>query len=301
MKLLIGFSPCPNDTFIFDALINGKIDTGALQFEPVLEDVETLNQWALEGKLDITKLSFPALFQSLDNYLLLEAGSALGKGVGPLLVAAYPMSPDPVKINEATVTLPGKNTTAHLLFSFAFPQAAKKRFQLFSAIEEEVLQLHSTLGVIIHENRFTYAAKGLHKVIDLGEYWETQMHVPVPLGGIAIKRTIELSIAQQVNKLIAQSLQYAWDHNEISPFVKAHAQAMEAKVMQQHIDLYVNQYSLQLGLEGRKAIEKLHEVFLKIQPKAVPTHIDALQENSPHIISLQEKATPAKPDLFLPL
>lgn len=267
MKLQIGFSPCPNDTFIFDALVNGKIDTSSLQFEPVLEDVETLNQWALEGKLDITKLSFPALFQSIDTYRLLDAGCALGKGVGPLLVAAQPMNAEPTIINEATISLPGKNTTAHLLFSFAFPEATKKRFQLFSGIEDEVASGNSTLGVIIHENRFTYASKGLHKVMDLGEYWETQMKVPVPLGGIAIKRNIPLSVAQQVNQLIAQSLQYAWGHNEISPFVKEHAQAMEPGVMQQHIDLYVNQFSLQLGAEGRKAIEKLHEVFLKIQTK----------------------------------
>lgn len=267
MKLQIGFSPCPNDTFIFDALVNGKIDTSSLQFEPVLEDVETLNQWALEGKLDITKLSFPALFQSIDTYRLLDAGCALGKGVGPLLVAAQPMNAEPTIINEATISLPGKNTTAHLLFSFAFPEATKKRFQLFSGIEDEVVSGNNTLGVIIHENRFTYASKGLHKVMDLGEYWETQMKVPVPLGGIAIKRNIPLSVAQQVNQLIAQSLQYAWGHNEISPFVKEHAQAMEPGVMQQHIDLYVNQFSLQLGAEGRKAIEKLHEVFLKIQTK----------------------------------
>ena len=290
MKLQIGFSPCPNDTFIFDALVNGKIDTGSLQFEPVLEDVETLNQWALEGKLDITKLSFPALFQSIDTYLLLNAGSALGKGVGPLLVAAQPMNPESPLINEASITLPGKNTTAHLLFSFAFPGAAKKKFQLFSAIEDEVVNGNSILGVIIHENRFTYASKGLHKVMDLGEYWETQMKVPVPLGGIAIKRTIPLSVAQQVNQLIAQSLQYAWNHNQISHFVKEHAQAMEPSVMQQHIDLYVNQFSMQLGAEGRKAIEKLHEVFIKIQPKT-----ERLQTNNS-----QSNSSQAKTDLFLP-
>lgn len=290
MKLQIGFSPCPNDTFIFDALVNGKIDTGSLEFEPLLEDVETLNQWALEGKLDITKLSFPALFQSLDTYRLLDAGSALGKGVGPLLVAAQPMNAEPTLINEATITLPGKNTTAHLLFSFAFPKAAKKRFQLFSAIENEVVNGSSMLGVIIHENRFTYAAKGLHKVMDLGEYWETQMKVPVPLGGIAIKRTIPLSVAQQVNQLIAKSLQYAWDQKVISSFVKEHAQAMEPMVMQQHIDLYVNQFSSQLGTEGRKAIEKLYEVFLQIQPNVDRPQAEPWPINN----SL------AKPDLFLP-
>jgi 1,4-dihydroxy-6-naphthoate synthase len=266
MKLKIGFSPCPNDTFIFDALVNGKIDTGSFTFEPVLEDVETLNQWALEGKLDITKLSFPAFFQSLENYCLLEAGSALGKGVGPLLVAAQPINNDASQIEEAAITLPGQHTTAHLLFSFAFPKATQKKFQLFSQIEEEVLKGNTTLGVIIHENRFTYAAKGLHKVMDLGEHWENKMKAPVPLGGIAIKRNIPLDIALAVNQIIAKSLHYAWDHQEISSFVKEHAQSMEPSVMQQHIDLYVNQFSLRLGTEGHKAIQTLHEVFIKIQP-----------------------------------
>jgi 1,4-dihydroxy-6-naphthoate synthase len=274
MKLKIGFSPCPNDTFIFDALVNRKIDTGSFEFEPVLEDVETLNQWALEGKLDITKLSFPAFFQSLENYCLLEAGSALGKGVGPLLVAAQPMNADNSLIEEATITLPGQHTTAHLLFSFAFPTATKRRFQLFSQIEEEVLKGNSNLGVIIHENRFTYAARGLHKVMDLGEHWEKKMNAPVPLGGIAIKRNIPLDIAIQVNKLIAKSLQYAWNNQEISSFVKEHSQAMEPTVMKQHIDLYVNQFSLQLGTEGHRAIQTLHEVFLKIQPSPAETSKD---------------------------
>lgn len=270
MKLRIGFSPCPNDTFIFDALVNGKLDTGGLEWEPVLEDVETLNEWALEGKLDITKLSFPAFFRSLSHYILLDAGSALGKGVGPLLIAASPEATHPdyanaSNINQLTVALPGMNTTAHLLFSFAYPEAHKKSFLLFSAIEEEVMNKRSSLGVIIHENRFTYAAKGLHKVMDLGNYWEEKMQVPVPLGGIAIRRNIPHEIAMKVNGLIAESLRYAWKQSDnLSSFVKEHAQAMDAAVMKQHIDLYVNQFSLQLGSEGKQAIRTLHQVFEKV-------------------------------------
>ena len=270
MKLRIGFSPCPNDTFIFDALVNGQINTGGLEFEPVLEDVETLNQWALEGKLDITKLSFPAFFRSISHYVLLDAGSALGKGVGPLLVSANPDAanseyPSSDNINSLTIALPGINTTAHLLFSFAYPEAGKKSFLVFSAIEDEVINHRSSLGVIIHENRFTYAAKGLHKVVDLGSYWEERMKVPIPLGGIAIRRDIPHETALKVNTLIAESLQHAWNQSgNISAFVRAHAQTMEPTVMKQHIDLYVNQYSLQLGEEGKNAILTLHQVFEKL-------------------------------------
>ena len=193
MKLTLGFSPCPNDTFIFDALVNKKIDTEGLEFEPLLEDVETLNQWALQAKLDITKLSFPAFFQSLDDYVLLNAGSALGKGVGPLLISKSEVSPDEVRVkkpevNEKTIALPGINTTANLLFSFAFPEAQQKKFMIFSAIENAVLNDETDLGVIIHENRFTYQQKGLHKILDLGEYWEEKMKAPIPLGGIAISQ-----------------------------------------------------------------------------------------------------------------
>ncbi|NCT76571.1 MAG: 1,4-dihydroxy-6-naphthoate synthase [Chitinophagaceae bacterium] len=270
MKLKIGFSPCPNDTFIFDALVNGQIDTEGLEFEPVLEDVETLNQWALEGKLDVTKLSFPAFFRSLGHYQLLHAGSALGKGVGPLLISREPVLAEADRVEPLLVALPGAHTTAHLLFSFAYPHAAHKSFLVFSAIEDAVLQGSTDLGVIIHENRFTYQQKGLHKVADLGEVWERSMHCPIPLGGIAIRRSADTQLILQVNKLIRKSLQYSFDHYpSISAYVQAHAQAMSDEVMRQHIDLYVNQYSIDLGEEGRRAIETLHQVFAKNNP-AVP-------------------------------
>ncbi len=263
MKFTLGFSPCPNDTFIFDALVNKKIDTEGLEFETVLEDVETLNQWALEEKLDITKLSFAAFFRATENYLLLNSGSALGKGVGPLLIKNEKLIIN--NVSDLSIALPGINTTANLLFSFAYPEAHNKRFMRFDAIEDAVVNSETDLGVIIHENRFTYQQKGLHKVVDLGELWEEKMQVPIPLGGIAVSQNIKRSVALKIDELIHKSLQYAFAHYpEITEYVKQHSQAMEENVMRQHIDLYVNNYSLDLGNNGKQAIETLHKVFNRI-------------------------------------
>jgi 1,4-dihydroxy-6-naphthoate synthase len=266
MKLTLGFSPCPNDTFIFDALVNKKIDTAGFEFETVLEDVETLNQWALEGKLDITKLSFPAFFQSLDKYVLLNAGSALGKGVGPLLISNSNNTIDETEINRSTIALPGANTTANLLFSFAYPRAINKKFMLFSAIEDTVISGETELGVIIHENRFTYQQKGLHKVMDLGEYWENKMNTPIPLGGIAISQGFKRSVALKIDELIRRSLEYAFaNYPLVTDYVKQHSQSMSEEVMRSHIDLYVNNFSLDLGQEGKHAISTLHAVYRRNQ------------------------------------
>jgi 1,4-dihydroxy-6-naphthoate synthase len=267
-KFTLGFSPCPNDTFIFDALVNKKIDTGDFEFEVILADVETLNQWAIIGKLDITKLSFPAFFRSLNHYTLLNAGAALGKAVGPLLItdSAQPISDE--DINQASIALPGLHTTANLLFSFAYPEATDKKFMKFSEIENALLNKETDLGVIIHENRFTYQQKGLHKVKDLGEFWEEKMELPIPLGGIAINQSIKRSVALKINELIRKSLEYAFaNYPVITDYVKQHSQEMSEEVMRQHIDLYVNKYSLDLGDQGRHAIEELHEVFLEIHNK----------------------------------
>ncbi len=265
MKLTLGFSPCPNDTFIFDALVNKKIDTEGFEFEVVLADVETLNQWALEGKLDITKLSFPAFFRSLMNYTLLNSGSALGKGVGPILITDSTQEIGEEDINQGSIALPGIHTTANLLFTFAYPNAIDKQFMIFSAVENALLNKEVDFGVIIHENRFTYQQKGLHKVKDLGEYWEEKMELPIPLGGIAINQSIKRSAAVKINELIRKSIEYAFaNYPVIADYVKEHSQEMSEDVMRQHIDLYVNNYSLDLGDEGREAIENLHEVFLEI-------------------------------------
>jgi len=265
LKLSLGFSPCPNDTFIFDALVNNKIDTEGLEFNVYLEDVETLNKWALEGKLDITKLSFPAFFRSMENYLLLNTGSALGKGVGPLLISDSPNEFSTEDINQSSMALPGLHTTANLLFSFAYPDAIDKTFILFSEIENALINKETDLGVIIHENRFTYQQKGLHKIKDLGEYWEEKMESPIPLGGIAINQSIKRSTAIKVDQLIRKSLDFAFaNYPAITDYVKQHSQTMSEDVMRKHIDLYVNNYSLDLGEEGKLAIENLYQVFQEI-------------------------------------
>jgi 1,4-dihydroxy-6-naphthoate synthase len=264
VKLTLGFSPCPNDTFIFDAMVNKKIDTGDIEFEVVLEDVETLNEWAMEGKLDITKLSFPAFFQSLDKYILLTAGSALGEGVGPLLISNKEHRTR--NVEESEIAIPGENTTANLLLSFAFPNAKNKKPMLFSLIEDAVLSGKTDLGLIIHESRFTYQQKGLHKLMDLGEFWETKMQTPIPLGGIAIKKTVNIIAAQKVNSLIRASLDHAFkNYPVITGYVKQHSQEMSEEVMRQHIDLYVNKFSLDLGEKGKQAIDVLRQVYNRIK------------------------------------
>ncbi len=260
MKLSLGFSPCPNDTFIFDALVNQKIDTGNLKFEPILEDVQTLNKWAKEGKLAITKISYGVLPEITQTYGVLNSGSALGKGVGPLLIGKGQI-PSPKEINLLNIAIPGKDTTAHLLFSLAFPEATHKTFLVFNEIEEAVLSGRVDAGVIIHENRFTYQQKGLTKICDLGNFWEENYQVPIPLGGIVMKRSFSTDITRNIDSLIKKSLEYAFEHYpELSGYVKAHAQEMNDSVMRQHIDLYVNNFSLDLGSQGKNAIEALVEV-----------------------------------------
>lgn len=261
-KLTLGFSPCPNDTFIFDALVNNKIDTGGLSFDVALEDVQTLNRWATEGRLDITKISYGVLPQLLQSHNLLDAGGALGKGVGPLLITNKPIDDLANAIPHLTIAVPGENTTANFLFSLAFPTAKKKKFMLFSAIENAVLSGEADCGVIIHENRFTYHRKGLVKLMDLGDFWEQQIGGPIPLGGIVIKKEHGAQLQQNVDALIKQSLQYAFDRYPVlTDYVKQHSQEMDEAVMRQHIDLYVNNYSLGLGEEGRKAVETLLDIY----------------------------------------
>lgn len=259
----MGFSPCPNDTFIFDALVNKKIDTEGIDFTVQLEDVQTLNQWAMQGKLDISKISYGVLPLVLDQYELLDAGGALGKGVGPLLIAKKAISL--AEINSCSIAIPGEQTTAHLLFSLAFPEAGKKRFMVFSGIEEAVLSGAVDCGVIIHENRFTYQEKGLVKLMDLGEFWEKETGVPIPLGGIVMKRGLGAGLPQKINGLIRKSLEYAFErYPELPDYVKGHAQEMDERVMRQHIDLYVNNYSLSLGADGERAIQILKDTFARL-------------------------------------
>lgn len=269
MTFTLGFSPCPNDTFIFDALVNKKIDTEGLDFKVVLEDVETLNQWAMQGKLDISKISYGVLPLVLDQYNLLDAGGALGKGVGPLLIAKsdIPLS----GLETHTIAIPGERTTAHLLFSLAFPEARQKKFMIFSAIEAAVLSGQVDCGVIIHENRFTYQQKGLVKLMDLGEFWEKTTGAPIPLGGIIFRKEGHPDMQKKINRLIRKSLDYAFHHYPILPdYVRQHSQEMDEQVMRQHIDLYVNAYSLSLGEDGKKAVQTLLDTYAAMH--AAPTH-----------------------------
>lgn len=261
MNYTLGFSPCPNDTFIFDALVNNKIDTGEIEFTGRLEDVETLNELALNHTLDFTKVSYGVLPLILKNYKVLNSGSALGNGVGPLLISKKIISFE--QVDDCMIAIPGENTTAHLLFSQAFPNAKNKIFRRYDEIEKFVLESgDKALGVIIHENRFTYAQKGLHKIADLGNFWEEKTGYPIPLGGIVGKKSIEENILMKVDALIKQSIEYAFkNYPLITEYVRIHSREMEPEVMKKHIDLYVNAYSINLGDDGKKAIEKVLNVY----------------------------------------
>lgn len=262
MKLTLGFSPCPNDTFIFDALVNNKINRNGLKFDVILEDVETLNQLALKNTLDISKISYGALPLLLDNYIVLNSGSALGTGVGPLLISNKGISNEEIK--NYSIAIPGEHTTAHMLFTLAFPEAKNKIFLRYNEIEDFVISSKNknAAGVIIHENRFTYRQKGLIKIIDLGEFWEQKTQLPIPLGGIVGKRNIDRSVLKKINDLIRQSIEYSFaNYPAITEYVREHSQEMEDDVMRQHIDLYVNNYSIDPGEDGRKAISQMLSIY----------------------------------------
>jgi 1,4-dihydroxy-6-naphthoate synthase len=260
MKLSLAFSPCPNDCFMFDAMVHGRIDLEGLEFSTTLADIEALNHAAFTRSVDVTKLSFHAWAYCLDQYVLLDAGSALGRNCGPLLISRRPISIDEVAEGQLRIAIPGQYTTANFLCGLAFPHAQNKTGLLFSDIEPAVLDGRFDAGVIIHENRFTYAAKGLRKIIDLGEFWEEQTGAPIPLGGIVVRRALPDEIKWKVNRVMRRSVEYAFAHREASlPFVRAHAQEMSEDVMYRHIDLYVNEYSVDLGADGRRAIEILFD------------------------------------------
>jgi len=256
LKLTIGFSPCPNDTFIFDALVHHKIATEGLDFEVYLGDVEDLNNKAFNQALDITKISYHAYGYLTNNYVLLNSGSALGKACGPILVKSKKV--ESLKLDDAKIAIPGKYTTANFLLSIAHPEATNKVEMLFSDIENAIVNGEVDAGLIIHENRFTYQEKGLEKIIDLGEYWENTTGHLIPLGGIIIKRTLPEETIQKVNRVLRKSIEYAFKNPE-SPlnYMKKHSQEMDETVMMQHVKLYVNNYSIDLGVEGRDAITQM--------------------------------------------
>jgi len=260
MRLTLGFSPCPNDCFMFDAMVHQRIDLEGLEFDVRMADIEALNAAAFAGQIDVTKLSFHAYAYCLGNYVLLDAGSALGRNCGPLLISKREIAQDDVARGGLRIAIPGTYTTANFLLSLAFPGATAKSQLLFSAIEGAVLDGTFDAGLIIHENRFTYAAKGLKKIIDLGEYWESETGAAIPLGGIVINRALPEDVQQKMNRIMRRSVEYAFANRTASlPFVRANAQEMSEDVMYQHIDLYVNDYSVDLGREGRRAVEVLFE------------------------------------------
>ncbi len=259
----IGYSPCPNDCFIFDALVHKKIDTGDYTFEPVLEDVETLNKWAMEGKLPVTKLSYHALVYVLDKYALLKSGSALGFNCGPLLISKKEVKDPETEIKS--IAIPGKLTTANFLLSIAYPKLINKTELVFNEIEDAVLSGKFDAGLIIHENRFTYEQKGLKKVRDLGEFWDGLIHAPIPLGGIVASKSLDEKTRGDIDALIKKSVQYAFANPESSmPYVKQHAQEMSEEVMKKHIALYVNEFSIDLGEVGTKAVNLLFDKATEI-------------------------------------
>jgi 1,4-dihydroxy-6-naphthoate synthase len=259
MKLTLGFSPCPNDTFIFDAMVHGRIDTEGLEFDYFLADVEELNRRALSSVVDITKVSYHAYSYMAGNYLILDSGSALGHRNGPLVISKRDI--DSSELTRARIAIPGKYTTANLLFSIAWPDAKNKKEYLFSDIPDILLRDEADAGLIIHETRFTYSRLGLTRIADLGEFWEKLTGLPIPLGAIVIKKNIPEEIALKVNRIIRKSLEYAYRDSFASyRFVSENANDMDSTVMNNHIKLFVNEFTLNLGEKGKEAIYEMFRI-----------------------------------------
>jgi 1,4-dihydroxy-6-naphthoate synthase len=259
MKVItLAFSPCPNDTFIFDALVHHKINTEGLEFDVEMMDVEQLNHLAMQGTISMCKVSYHAFLFLRDTYVMLDSGSAVGFGNGPLIISRKKYSLEDLEL--MTLAIPGEYTTAHLLLKIMIPLVRKKKMMVFHEIEEAILSGKVDAGVIIHENRFTYEKKGLVKVADLGEYWENIMHSPVPLGGIIVKKSLGPEMISKLNRVMRRSVIFALENPASAMgFVREHAQEMDDEVMKKHIALYVNDFTVALGDEGEKAVGKLFE------------------------------------------
>jgi 1,4-dihydroxy-6-naphthoate synthase len=254
--LTIGYSPCPNDTFIFYGLIHGKVRVPGVEFLERLEDVETLNRMALDGRLDITKVSYHAMGHLRERYALLRSGGALGRGCGPLLVAKAGTRVSDLK--RGLIAVPGTLTTAYLLLRLYNPALTNIIVMAFDRIMDVVSGGDATAGLIIHESRFTYPLYNLEKLLDLGEWWEKHSGLPIPLGGILGKRTIGKDVLLAIESAIRESLRYARHHpDEVLDYCRQHSQEMDESVMQSHIDLYVNDFSLDLGEDGLTAVRRL--------------------------------------------
>ncbi len=257
--LTIGYSPCPNDTFIFYALIHGKVTAPGITFREQLEDVETLNRMALGNKLDLTKISYHALGHLRESYALLRSGGALGRGCGPLIVARPGTTLSGLR--QGAIAIPGRLTTAYLLLRLFDPSLENVVVMTFDRIMDAVSSGEVTAGLIIHESRFTYPRYNLEKLLDLGAWWEQRSGLPIPLGGILGKRSLGQDLLLKVEAGIRESVQYAYAHpEEVMNYCGRHSQEMDPLVMKSHIDLYVNEFSLELGQEGLAAVHRLfHE------------------------------------------
>lgn len=259
MKLTLGFSPCPNDTFIFDAMVHGRIDTEGLEFDYFLVDVEELNKRAFASQVDITKISCHAFAYIAGNYRILDAGSAMTFGSGPLLISKHHV--DPADLGKLRIAIPGRYTTANLLFTMAWPEAVNKTEYLFSDIENALINNEVDAGLIIHETRFTFRKKGLKKIADMGAYWDRLTGLPVPLGSIIINRKIPVETAKKVNRVLRRSIEHAREDSMASfDFVASNAREMDSIVMSNHIKLFVNDFSLDLGETGRNALKQLYRI-----------------------------------------
>lgn len=260
MKLTLAFSSCPNDTFMFDAMVHNKIDTEGLEFEVVIDDIENLNTSALNKKFDITKISFSAFSNLTKDYVLLDSGAALGNNCGPILVS----KPNHEFSFDSKIAIPGKNTTANMLLEFFFPNYNNKLEFNFADIEDQVLNEIVDAGVIIHENRFTYKQKGLVKVKDLGSMWEEKEDLPIPLGGIVVNRRHDYITQNKIERVLKKSVEYALKNPESSiDYVMSYAQGVKKDIVKSHISLYVNKYSISLGKKGRESVERF---LSKINP-----------------------------------
>lgn len=259
MKLKLGFSTCPNDTFIFDAMVHNRIDTEGLEFDIIMADVEELNKMSFEQELDITKISYHAYAYIADKYKILNAGSALGNNNGPLLISKKKIYPDEVPFLK--IAIPGKYTTANLLLNYAYSTLKETKEYLFSDIEDAVLYGEVDAGLIIHESRFTYQKKGMQKILDIGEFWEQKTKLPVPLGGIIVNRQIDVDTQLKIDRVLRRSVEFAFQNpRESINFIRQYAQELDDEVMQKHIDLYVNNFTVDLGEQGKNAIKFLLKV-----------------------------------------
>lgn len=267
-NLKLAFSTCPNDTFIFDAWVNGHL-SNSLSTSPFLGDIDNLNEMAQNEEADIIKISYHAFIHLAEKYIMLDAGSALGFGVGPLLIAKKEFSFK--EIPQLKIAIPGKLTTAAMLLKFAFPDVLNTSVMLFSEIEDAILNDEVDAGVIIHENRFTYQQKGLTKLMDLGSYWEEKTSLPIPLGGIAVRRSFNKDRLVEINEMMQKSVEFAFANPKTSmPYVKRYAANMDTDVMQQHINLYVNNETIKIDEQGKKAVRTLAKLIRPDLPDSLP-------------------------------